>query len=61
MKSIKIMFSGVMLMLLAIALILIDNRQSTWLSGAAAILLPAAAVVFAIGALRKEEKDNGDK
>ncbi len=54
MKSIKIMLSGIMLMLLSFCAFIIDNGNSSWVAGAAVIIMPLAIVVFVVGLFTKK-------
>ncbi len=53
MKTTKWMLSGVMVMLVALFFVTVDAGRSTWLSGAAVVMVPIAAILFIIGLVTK--------
>ena len=53
MKSIKIMLSGMMLMLLSFCAFIIDRGNNSWAAGAAVVLMLLAMIVFIIGLATK--------
>lgn len=57
-KAIKRMLTGIMLMLMlmAISFAVGNGDRGTWLGGAAFILLPIAVAVFVVGLFTEEEK-----
>lgn len=54
MKSIKVMLSAVMLMLLAIFVALVEMGRNSWLGGVSLILVLLAIIVFAVGLFIKD-------
>ena len=57
MKSIKIMLSGMMILLLAIFCLVADGRTGSWLGGAGAILPFLGLIVFAVGLFLRSDID----
>ncbi len=54
MKQVKIMFSSLMLMLLANFSLLADRGAGSWLAWLGVMLVPVAIAVFVTGALIKK-------
>ena len=51
MKSVKVMLSAVMLMLLSIFLVFVDTGRNSWLGGVSLVL---AIIIFIIGVFIKD-------
>ena len=54
MKSVKVMLSAVMLMLLSIFLVFVDTGRNSWLGGVSLILVVLAIIIFLIGVFIKD-------
>ncbi len=57
MKSIRIMLSGMMILLLGMFCLIADGRTGSWLGGAGVILPILGLIVFAVGIFRRSDID----